>query len=257
MTFGTLAAWAQPGQKPEVRMEQLVDAGAAPRKALNKALDELEDRQDEDILRRTLYGIVRIEQVNPSDIGEMMGAAQRRLSRTRSRYEHTKELVDLGIYARNMLEPVREELADREKTLELAQLRAKFLKELEDMVRAEQQMDTLTNSWDRPMRERFDGNGQFTAAQLKRVVLAFESQFSRALPVSANGDTILHRSMGLDHRGRIDVAVNPDSEEGQWLRRYLETERIPYLAFRGALAGAATGPHIHIGPPSPALRIAD
>jgi hypothetical protein len=63
--------------------------------------------------------------------------------------------------------------------------------------------------------------------------------------------------MGLDHRGRIDVAVNPDSEEGQWLRRYLETERIPYLAFRGALAGAATGPHIHIGPPSPSLRIAD
>jgi hypothetical protein len=27
-------------------------------------------------------------------------------------------------------------------------------------------------------------------------------------------------------------------------------ERIPYFAFRGFLPGSATGPHIHIGPPS-------
>jgi hypothetical protein len=46
------------------------------------------------------------------------------------------------------------------------------------------------------------------------------------------------------------VALDPDQPEGVWLRRYLETLRIPYFAFRGFLTGRATGPHIHIGPPS-------
>lgn len=62
--------------------------------------------------------------------------------------------------------------------------------------------------------------------------------------------------MGLDHRGRVDVALTPDSVEGLWLRRLLENMRIPYLAFKGALAGAATGPHIHIGLGSSRLAIA-
>ena len=60
-----------------------------------------------------------------------------------------------------------------------------------------------------------------------------------------------HRPGYLEiHRDRVDVALTPDSDEGSWLRRYLESDDIPYYAFRNAVPGKATAAHIHIGPPS-------
>jgi hypothetical protein len=56
--------------------------------------------------------------------------------------------------------------------------------------------------------------------------------------------------MGFDHTDRVDVALTPDSPEGQWLREYLEANHVPYFAFRSFVPGQATGAHIHIGPPS-------
>jgi len=35
----------------------------------------------------------------------------------------------------------------------------------------------------------------------------------------------------------------------------LRQARIPFLAFRGKVAGVSTGPHIHIGMPSPRLHL--
>jgi hypothetical protein len=48
----------------------------------------------------------------------------------------------------------------------------------------------------------------------------------------------------------MDVALHPDSKEGQSLLSFLRRSGIPFLAFRGAVAGASTGAHIHIGKPS-------
>ena len=62
------------------------------------------------------------------------------------------------------------------------------------------------------------------------------------------GETAVHRSMGFDHTGRVDVALSPDGPEGAWLKSYLAIKRIPYFAFRQAVPGKATGAHIHIGP---------
>ena len=73
------------------------------------------------------------------------------------------------------------------------------------------------------------------------------------MPVSALGETAVHRAMGFDHRGRVDVALNPDQPEGVWLIEYLKQNRIPYFAFRGPVKGKATGAHIHIGPMSTRL----
>lgn len=104
------------------------------------------------------------------------------------------------------------------------------------------------------LAERYDGDGVFGSAQLKQVVLAFEKKFSKPLPISARGDTAVHRSLGFDHRGRVDVAVDPDQPEGVWLRRLLQSLRIPFFAFRSPIQGKSTGPHIHIGPPSQPLH---
>jgi hypothetical protein len=56
--------------------------------------------------------------------------------------------------------------------------------------------------------------------------------------------------MGFNDRNSLDVAVHPDSAEGRALIAYLRGNGIPFLAFRSAVPGAATGAHIHIGYPS-------
>ena len=73
--------------------------------------------------------------------------------------------------------------------------------------------------------------------------------------MSAVGETSLHRALGFDHRGRVDVAIHPDQPEGRWLLEFLTENRIPYFAFRQAVPGKATGAHIHIGPMSTHLKL--
>ena len=83
---------------------------------------------------------------------------------------------------------------------------------------------------------------------------AYQGRFGKPLPVSALGETAVHKSLGFDHRGRVDVALFPDAPEGVWLREYLTSHHIPYFAFRHAIPGKATGAHIHIGPGSTRIR---
>ena len=100
------------------------------------------------------------------------------------------------------------------------------------------------------LAERFDGNGLFSDSIFMKVETAFEKRFAKTLPISAMGETAVHRSLGFDHRNRVDVAVVPDQPEGVWLRKFLVANRIPYFAFRAAIAHKATGAHIHLGPQS-------
>ena len=101
------------------------------------------------------------------------------------------------------------------------------------------------------------GANLLEAKDIKDITLAFEKEFDKPLPISAKGSTAVHRAMGFDHTGRIDVAVTPDSAEGVWLRKYLESKDIPYYAFRSAIPGKATGSHIHIGPGSTRIHATD
>lgn len=79
----------------------------------------------------------------------------------------------------------------------------------------------------------------------------FVSKFGRTLPVSAFGQTRLHSRLGFDHRNSVDVALSPDSTEGRALLGKLRGFGVPFIAFRKAIPGIATGAHIHVGRPSP------
>lgn len=97
---------------------------------------------------------------------------------------------------------------------------------------------------------RHAGGGNWSIAGLPNVQSFFYSTFGRPLPTSAVGQTATHDRMGFDHRRAVDVALHPDSVEGRALIGYLQANRIAFIAFRAAVPGSATGPHIHIGPPS-------
>ena len=111
--------------------------------------------------------------------------------------------------------------------------------------------------WAGKVYTKYVGNGVFTPNDLTTLETAFAGKFAKPLPISANGETALHRSMGFDHRGRVDVAVTPDQPEGVWLMKYLESKRIPFFAFRAAVPHQATGAHIHVGPGSTKLTSSD
>jgi len=97
---------------------------------------------------------------------------------------------------------------------------------------------------------RYAGTSQWLLSNATQVEDFFAKTFKRALPISAFGQTSVHDKLGFDHHNSLDVAVHPDSDEGQALMSYLRSVGIPFIAFRHAVPGSATGAHIHIGYPS-------
>ena len=241
------------------RLRAMAETGAIPRARLDQAQAELADAQDNAILRRTLYGSPRIEDFTKEETELMLIAAQRLVDRQKERYERTRQLVEEGIVARAALTAILEDLHFREKALDLARFRAKIVEELAEQAANESVLeeDAGLQYRLRGVIERYDGAGIFREIDFARISVAFQKQFAHPLPVSAKGETSLHRSLGFDHRGRVDIALNPDHREGIWLRNFLKKSKIPYYAFRSAVRGKATAPHIHLGPPSLRLRIAD
>lgn len=240
------------------RLRVMAESGSIPRARLDQAQAELADSEDNAILRRTLYGTLRVEDFTKEQSELMVRAAQRLVDRQNERYQRMKDLVEEGVVARVSLTAMLEDLEYRKKALDLANFRAKLVEELSEQANAEGELDEAAPLLGpRRVIERFDGMGIFRETDFIRISTAFQRQFGRTLPVSAKGDTALHRSLGFDHRGRVDIALNPDQREGAWLRSYLQKARLPYYAFRAAVRGKATAPHIHLGPPSARYRVAD
>jgi len=234
-------------QDPEIarareRLEKiraLVDAGAAPRVQLAEAEDQIADAEDGAILRRTIYG-----DLTDAQSDEMIAAAGRRYQRRKQAFDKTQQLVIAGVATRDSLSTLQGELDLARTECDLASQRAQIVREITAMAELERSLEPLQAD------EPSDAGGTFNPAIFARVETAFESRFGKPLPVSAMGETVVHRALGFNHAGRVDVALNPDQPEGVWLRQYLGQNHIPFLAFRQAVPGKATGAHIHIGPGS-------
>jgi hypothetical protein len=242
------------------RIQSLVDQGALPKKRLDQALRDVDDARDQATLDRDLYGASRIQDLRPEDATEMVAAAERRVERQRLTVDERNQLVDAGVLAKTEIAPQLQELESRQRTLELARDRRLLLGRLVAMAKAEEEFERAREAAITTPKDtmfRFDGATQFHIDDdLKSIDNAYQKEFHAPLPVSAIGQTALHDAMGFDHHGRVDVALNPDQKEGVWLRALLERRGIPYIAFRGAVAGSATAPHIHIGAGSLRLRTA-
>ena len=97
---------------------------------------------------------------------------------------------------------------------------------------------------------RFGGTRAWSLGEAGSVMQFFTRSFGRQLPVSSYGQSPVHDRWGYAHHNAMDVGVSPDSAEGRALMEYLRSSGIPFTAFRWAIPGTATGPHIHIGRPS-------
>jgi hypothetical protein len=168
-------------------------------------------------------------------------------------------LVNSGVVSRSEAEATGTDLARAQHELEWAQERAKLVAQIAESVRLEKAIAGMESEaeshpeWMGSVYTKYDGNGTFTPIELTSLKIDYATRFAKPLPISADGETAVHRALGFDHRGRVDVAVNPDQPEGLWLMHYLQSKRIPYFAFRAAVPHKATGAHIHVGPQSTRL----
>jgi hypothetical protein len=97
---------------------------------------------------------------------------------------------------------------------------------------------------------RFTGAGGWSLGDSWKVQRFFYDTFNKQLPIAVFGQGPIHDRWRLDHHNAMDIQLHPDGVEGRALLEFLQKNGIPYLAFRSAIPGTATGPHIHIGRPS-------
>ena len=231
-----------------------VTAGIAPQSLLSQAQQAAADAQDADLLARMLG----VSDLTEDQATKLLEAATRRVDRATATLQRAQRLVDAGLAPVRSLDEPLQSLTFAQSDAETARSRGALVREVAEMARLEAMIPEVPRAetpeesanGNRPAMERFDGNGVFTRGEFILIKLAFEKQFGKPLPVSADGTTAVHRALGFDHSNRVDVALMPDTPEGVWLRHYLELSAIPYYAFRTFIPGKATAAHIHIGPAS-------
>ncbi len=175
--------------------------------------------------------------------------------RLRERY---RTLFAHGVIARQQLEKAESDAEQAQRHLaawqEILALAREVVERAREYLATARAADTKSfTATARPLitrAGRSSARGFWTTEDFSALLREFREHFHTDLPISAYGQTPTHDRLGLDHQGRVDVALHPDSEAGQWLIRYLSHRGIPFIAFSGQVPQSATGAHIHIGPPS-------
>jgi len=212
--------------------------------------DGEDDAIVEEMLRRSwsaqeIYESESMQRFVQTQAAQLIDAARRRVDRQELRYKEARAGVATGDDTPENVQELYADLQKRYREQNMAILRAGVLQDIVETARLERRRYSRGK-----IMEKYQGSGVFTSVDLTLVAAAYVRKWGRPMPISALGQTSTHRTMGFNHKGRVDVALSPDQPQGVWLRNYLETLGIPYYAFRAAMKGSATAAHIHIGPGS-------
>jgi hypothetical protein len=193
-----------------------------------------------------------------SNSEDVIRLQEEEIAKATNELEQLRQLVAEGLVARNELEAselklnqMRSNLAATRRQIVDSERLVAEIRRSEELAKTQALKASQSRSLVRPTAMRYTGSaGWSIATGLAGVQQFFLSNFGRVLPTSAVGQSATHNRMGWDHRHAVDVPIHPDSAEGRALIAYLQSNKIPFLAFRGAVPGVSTGPHIHIGSPS-------
>lgn len=195
---------------------------------------------------------------------EVIVFQEQEVASSEKKLEQLRQLVADGLIARNELTAAEEALATAKAKLETTRKQIADSDNLIVQIKAAEAMEKklaqtqallAANSRRllKPTSMRYTGMAGWALSNISSVQSFFSSTFGRPLPISTMGQSATHNAMRWDHRNSADVGIHPDSAEGRALIAYLQSKGIPFLAFRGAIPGVSTGPHIHIGYPSSRL----
>ena len=160
-----------------------------------------------------------------------------------------RQLYSEGLIARIELEKAEQELTAANARVEETRKAQELAAKAQELANTKTLVKPTSMSLNRTnvMRSTV---GSWSIANLAVIQQFFSQTFGRALPTSTIGQSATHNRMGWDHRNAVDIGLHPESAEGRALIAYLQNAGIPFLAFKGAIPGVSTGPHIHIGNPS-------
>lgn len=232
--------------------------GAASARAQPTARDEV---------TRTRAALVEASEEYKASTRALIALKEKQAALAAEKHEQLRQLVAEGLVARRELEESEATLKQSHAALEVLRNQIgdadRLIAEVEAAAEAEELAAANPVPTLRKLAKttgpvysatavvlRHTGAANWTLANLSAVQFFFSKTFGRPLPTSAVGQTLTHDRMGFDHSRAVDVALHPDSPEGRALINYLHANGITFIAFRAAVPGSATGPHIHIGPPS-------
>jgi multidrug efflux pump subunit AcrA (membrane-fusion protein) len=203
--------------------------------------------------------LVKATQEDQARSAELVGIQENEVNKATAKLDELRQLVAEGLVAKSELKESEQSLATLRAQLETTRKQIVDSDHMIARIRAEQELTKaqvpfvsgkMTSKFTSPTLLRYNGTASWSIGNLGGIQSFFSASFGHPLPTSAVGQSATHDRLGYDHRNAVDVALHPDSAEGKALINYLENQGIPFLAFRAAVLGVATGPHIHIGSPS-------
>ncbi len=202
---------------------------------------------------------VRLTNEYKTSLGKLLPFYENDVKRAEEKLEQSKKLLAEGLIARTQVEENERALAlakekindlNRQMTNADAQVasvlvEAEANEQIAKNLRLAKQGLIRTSSF-----TRFTGAGGWNLTDSWKIQRFFSDTFNKQLPIAVFGQGAIHDRWRLDHHNAMDIQLHPDGVEGQALLNFLQKNGIPYSAFRSAIPGTATGPHIHIGRPS-------
>ncbi len=219
----------------------------APKQAPQTELSKLRDE------------FVRLTNEYKASLGKLVPFYENDVKRAEEKLEQSKKLLAEGLIARTQVEENERALALAKEKIndinrQMANAEAQIAGVLVETAAHEEIAKNLRLAKQSLVRTasftRFTGAGGWSIGEAYKIQRFFSDTFNKQLPIAVFGQGAIHDRWRLDHRNAMDIQLHPDGVEGRALLNFLQKNGIPYLAFRSAIPGTATGPHIHIGRPS-------
>jgi len=203
-------------------------------------------------IEKTKADLIKAAEDYKASLEKLLGFQERAVASASEKAEQRRALLAQGIVSKREVEDSEREVANAQAKVNETR---KQMGEADDLVAEAQVVGRAARM---PIGSyqstaaliRYYGPAHWVLADASKVEAFFAGRFHHSLPISAMGQTPVHDRLGFDHHNSMDVAVQPDGVEGQALMEYLRSQGIPFIAFRHAVAGSATGAHIHVGYPS-------
>lgn len=250
LPFLFLAPAAFGAQKKSSTAKPKGTLAAKPKAVQTKPTDELARLRDEFIKATHDYEAL---------LKKQLPGLEKNVARAQDQLTKSTQLFAEGLISRKELEASERTLGQaKDKVTEINQAIATADSRIADTLLEAEAERTLKKTKPIPRGGmvstaamiRFNGGSAWALADAWKVQRFFLDAFKKPLPIAVFGQGSIHERWRLDHRNSMDVSLHPDGPEGQGLLNFLRANGIPFLAFRQAIPGTATGPHIHVGRPS-------
>jgi ribosome-binding protein aMBF1 (putative translation factor) len=234
-----------------------VPVAAQKKKATTKAKPS--QTKPADKLARLRDEFIKATKDYKASLENLLASYEKNVAKAETRLSQSRELLAQGLISKNDVEASERTLAEaNDKVAETKQRMNSADAQIADTLVEAEAEKSLAKS--KPMRKgsllrtaayiRYNGGASWALSDAWKVQRFFLDTFKKPLPIAVFGQGSIHDRWRLDHHNAMDVSLHPDGAEGQALLSFLRSNGTPFLAFRQAIPGTATGPHIHIGRPS-------